>query len=109
MSWNILFFETSRGERPVEHFLRALPVSPRTKAARILKLLQVYGPELGMPQAKRITTNLYELRVRGEIEIRIFYAFKHNTIYLLHIFQKKGQKTPLRDLEMARKRLQLLD
>jgi len=59
---------------------------------------------LGMPHAKKLETNLYELRVRVKEEIRIFYGFKGNTIYILHCFKKQKQKTPQKEIAIARQR-----
>ena len=51
---------------------------------------------------------LYELRIRGKIEIRIFYSFRKNFIYLLHVFKKQAQKTPNKELDIAIQRLNSL-
>lgn len=87
MEWKILEFETIRGERPVADFL------------------EIHGNLLGMPHAKRLEPNLYELRIRGKEEIRIIYGFKQKNIYLLHGFKKQKQKTPKKEIETARQRL----
>lgn len=58
-----------------------------------------------MPHTRQMGDGLYELRVRGKQEVRIFYIFaKGSTIYLLHAFQKKTQTTPKKELETARQR-----
>jgi len=54
-----------------------------------------------MPYAKKIRNNLYELRIRGKRSFRIFYTFDSQIIYLLHIFQKKSQKTPVKEINIA--------
>lgn len=61
-----------------------------------------------MPHAKQLGSGIYELRVRGEEEIRIFYGFQQKTIYLLHAFKKQTQKTPHKEIETALQRLQSL-
>ena len=105
MPWKIIFFKTPRGEKPVEHFIDSLDEKAESKVFRSLDLLRDYGPALIMPHAKKISSQLYELRVRGTIEIRIFYTFRGNIIYLVHAFQKKSQKIPSRELETAKNRL----
>ena len=105
MSWNIIFFETQRGEKPVEEFIIDLDAVTRAKITRSLELLKYYGHNLMMPHSKKISQGLYELRIRGKTEIRIFYTFRGDVIYLLHAFQKKTQKIPQRELEIAKHRL----
>lgn len=48
-----------------------------------------------------VGNNLFELRVRGQQEIRIFYTFYDDKAILLHVFIKKTQKTPAREIEIA--------
>lgn len=108
MSWNILLFETQRGEKPVEEFI--ISKSPQTKAkvAHLINLLEIHGNILGMPHSKQLIKGLYELRIRGNEEIRILYCFKNKNIYLLHGFKKQTQKTPNKEIEIALNRIKLL-
>ena len=105
MVWDIRFYETQRGEKIVKRFIYSQESRIRTKATHLLDLLEAYGPRLGMPYVKRITNNLYELRIRGKEEIRIFFSFKGSYIYLLHVFKKKTQKTPQKEINIALQRL----
>jgi phage-related protein len=60
---------------------------------------------LGLPHSKALGGGLYELRIRGKEEIRIFYCFlKGKTICLLHAFKKQTQETPTKDLQLALQR-----
>lgn len=104
MSWRIKLFELGRERKPVESFLDKLDDSTAAKVFRTLDLLSAYGPKLGMPHSKKVSRQLYELRIRGQIEIRIFYAFQQKSVILLHIFQKKTQKIPPRELDTAEER-----
>jgi len=106
--WNILLFETNRGEKPVKQFIRKLSKPAIAKIIRTINLLEKYGTFLNMPHAKKIADNLYELRTRGTPDVRIFYMFKGKDIYLLHAFQKKSQKTPTNELKIALLRQRLL-
>ncbi len=108
MSWNIILFETQRGEKLVEEFV--ISKSPQTKAkiAHLINLLENHGNILGMPHSKQLTQGLYELRIRGKEEIRILYCFKDKNIYLLHGYKKQTQKTPSREIQVALKRILLL-
>ncbi|MBU1179983.1 type II toxin-antitoxin system RelE/ParE family toxin, partial [Patescibacteria group bacterium] len=45
---------------------------------------------LTLPHAKKVDKSIFELRIRGRQEARIFYAFHKNEIILLHGFVKKS-------------------
>lgn len=104
MEWKILEYETTRGERSVADFIKRQQPQVIAKIAHLIDLLEIHGSLLGMPHAKKLETNLYELRVRGKEEIRIMYGFVGKTIYLLSSFKKQKQKTPKKELEIARQR-----
>ncbi|GIW64592.1 MAG: hypothetical protein KatS3mg092_0525 [Patescibacteria group bacterium] len=105
MNWKILEFETNRGERPVADFIKKQQPQAIAKIIHLLDLLEIYGSFLGMPHAKKLDSNLYELRIRGKEEIRIIYTFIRRTIYLLSAFKKQKQKTPKKEIEIAKQRL----
>jgi len=64
---------------------------------------------LTLPHAKKVDKSIFELRIRGRQEARIFYAFHKNEIILLHGFVKKSQKIPMRELRLAVKKLKSFD
>lgn len=90
--WTIVFFESSRGERSVDEFFKKQQPQAQGKITHLVDLLKLYGNLLGMPHAKQLGSGIYELRIRGKEEIRIFYGFKQTTIILLHAFKKQTQK-----------------
>jgi len=62
--------------------------------------------KLEFPEAKKIARNLFEIRVTREGVYRAFYAYvRKEYIVLLHFFEKKTQKTPLKNIKLARQRL----
>jgi phage-related protein len=73
------------------------------------------GESLGMPHARPIpavSPGVSELRVRGEDGIfRVFYyTTSPKGVLVFHAFEKKTQRTPLTEINLARKRLkELLD
>lgn len=101
MIWEIIVFETSNKDKPVEKFIKSLQAVTISKIAHGINLLERWGNQLGMPRSKKLDRDLYELRIRGSEEIRILYMFKGKRIYLLHAFKKKSQKTPKKELELA--------
>ena len=79
------------------------------KTLRLVNLLEKFGHLLGMPHSRKISSKLFELRIRGAKEVRIFYTLKTDKIYLLHGFIKKTQKTPRQEIEKAVNRMKTLD
>lgn len=104
MAWKVQLYETSRGEQPVKDFITRLKPQTQAKAIHLIDLLEQYGQQLALPHAKRLERNLYELRIRGKQEARIFYCFDGQLIILLHGFRKQSQKIPRRELETGRMR-----
>ncbi len=93
----------------VDQFIGGLQRSTIAKTLRTINLLDRFGHELCMPYSKKIGANIFELRVRGVQEVRIFYTFHKGLAILLHGFIKKSQKTPFKELHIAQKRLKSLD
>lgn len=62
-----------------------------------------------MPHAKKITDCLFELRVRGSQEVRIFYTFNKKSIIILYGFLKKSDKISRKEINIAINKLRLLD
>lgn len=101
MAWKVLFFQTARGDFPVREFIEEQDKSVRTKIGLSVRLLIKNGPYLKPPYIKKLQSKLYELRISGKVEIRIFYTIAHNEYYLLHAFKKKSQKTPSKEVKVA--------
>ena len=109
IKWSILTYETGRGEKPVDEFIKKQQSQARSKIVHNVRLLREYGNMLGLPHSKALGGGLYELRIRGKEELRIFYCFtQKKTIYLLHALKKQTQQTPKKDLELALLRLKEL-
>lgn len=104
--YKVGYYRTSRGTEPVRDFVEQQDKATRSKVARFTKLLKAYGPNLGMPYARYLKNGLYELRIRGQNEVRIFYIIliQEDTIMFLHAFKKRAQKLPEKELETARSR-----
>jgi phage-related protein len=83
---------------------------PDTLAARYVVLTRrmvAVGPNLGAPHTDAFGDGLFELRLKGQEGIaRVFFcALVGRRVMMLHSFIKKSQKTPLREIEVARKRM----
>lgn len=109
MDFKITYYKDDKGNDPIQEFLINLGKSNRILVAKTRQGIEklrnrAYHKE---PLSKHLEPGLWELRIKSGTNIlRIIYAFdKGRIIVLLHAFIKKDQKTPIGDLEMARKRL----
>ena len=92
----------------VDEFIESLTDKTITKIFWMINLLEKYGPEIGMPYIKKISRNLFELRIRKQESIRFLFTVKNQTIWILHGFKKKRMKIPSKEIEMALNRLTLI-
>lgn len=105
--WKIELYKTANNKSPIDEFIDDLDVKAQNKIIEVFSLLKEFGINLGMPHSKKLTgTPLWELRVLGGDNIRIFYIAKTGkTFLLLHGFQKKKQKTDKKEIRIAIDRL----
>jgi len=68
--------------------------------------MEHYGPDLGMPHTKAMGDGLFELRLKaGEGIARVSYCtLVGKRIVMLHQFIKKTDRTPAKELNIARMR-----
>ncbi len=105
MAWKINYYQTGRGNYPVQDFIEEQDLKTYAKIISSIDLLSKHGPLLKPPDIKKLQNNLYELRIFGKIAVRIFYTFYKGEYYLLNAFKKKSQKTPLKELKIALDRM----
>jgi len=80
----------------------------RKAIGRDILTLQLGWP-LGMPLARKLDQDLWEIRSRlHSVSVRIIFTVQGDAIVLLHGFIKKTRKTPANDLQLARRRLERL-
>ena len=105
--WRIIFYRTPAGRRPVIDFLEEQDARTRNKIEEAIQTLEQRNVGIGYPLARPIEGKLWELRIEQQTNIyRVFYFFfTGRQIILLHAFQKKTQKTPNREIQIALKRM----
>lgn len=98
-------YETDDGHIPLKAFLDKLNDKHHAKALRDLELLEVFGPALTEPQVKHLDGKLWELRTTfaGNISRIIYFMESHGRIILLNGFVKKTAKTPVGELDKAKR------
>jgi phage-related protein len=102
MTWNIVYHT-----RAVETFVLDLPEGLLARYLRLTDMMLEFGAKLGMPHTRAMTDGLLELRIKGKEGIaRVFYCtMVGKQIVMLHGFIKKSDKTPPKELKLARVRL----
>lgn len=106
---DILFYRTESGKCPVEEFINELDGKQARKVAWVMSLVE----ELDIVPAQYFrkmpgTNDLWEIRVQQGGNIFRFFGFLHGQrlVVLTHALEKKSQKTPQQDLEVAAARKQ---
>ena len=102
MAWRVVFLD-ERVEAEMEHQRADI----RARFERMRDVIVEHGPHLLPPKlAKHIEGSLWELRMKGKDGIaRAFYvAASAQRLVILRVFTKKAQKTPAREIKLARKR-----
>ena len=94
--------------KEVEGFIITLDKLTIAKILRVIDLLEKFGNQLQLPHSKRLGKGLFELRIRGSKEIRIFFTYYKNEAILLHGFIKKSRQIPPKEISMAYNKLRSL-
>lgn len=104
----VVFFRLDSGREPVRDWLKHLDSESRKVIGSDIKTLQL-GRPVGMPLARKIAADFWELRSRLRSGIaRTFFTLHAKKIVLLHGFVKKSQKTSTKELAIAKRRLNQL-
>ena len=102
VTWTITFFSDD-----LEEEVLRLPAGLLARYLRYAERMEIYGPDLGMPHTRAMGGGLIELRLKASEGIaRVFYCTVLNhRIVMLHQFVKKTDRTPPRELAVARRRM----
>ena len=103
----VWYYTTAAGENPVSKFLDSLSEKQQAKILRVIHSIKDYGLNAALPHIKKLTgTPLWEIRILGKDNIRVFYVIPGKELILvLHGFIKKKQKTPIKEITIALERL----
>jgi phage-related protein len=102
VTWQVEFLnEAAQAE------VDALPVDIRARFVRVKELIESHGLDrVGEPHVKHLDGKLWEMRMKGKdgIARSIYVTAKGKRVVVLRSFVKKTQKTPRREIELARDR-----
>ena len=106
---NVKFYKSETGKEPVREWLKDFPKADRQAIGEDIKTAQ-YGWPLGMPLIRKMGRGLWEVRSNISSGIaRVLFTVIDKTMFLLHGFVKKSQKTPQDDLDTAQRRLKKVE
>ena len=103
--WTLEFYGEGDAS-PVADFLDGLDPKTRARFRWSMEQLRVRNTQAREPLARHLEGDLWELREESQTNIYriVYFFFTGRRIVFVHGFQKKTQKTPSRELELARKR-----
>jgi phage-related protein len=96
------FYAAASGRRPVREWLFDLSKNDRRAIGKDIQKVE-FGWPIGMPYCRPLGHGLWEVRssLTGGRIARIIFCIVQGDMVLLHSFEKKSQKTPQRDIELA--------
>lgn len=104
--FQLIVYEKINGEVPVEEFLDSIDPKMRAKIYGLMEILQEKGNMLREPYSKHLDDGIYELRCKFGSDItRVLYFFYYDgKIVMTNGFVKKTQKTPKKEIKLAKER-----
>lgn len=101
MSWNIELYDG------VEDAILDMPPKIQARMLKLLELMEMHGANLGEPHTKAMGDGLFEIRAKAQEGIGrgLFCYLEGKNINVLHAFVKKSQKTPKKDIKLAKDRM----
>ena len=102
MAYSIIYYS-----QEVQEDIMNLPVILQARYIGLTDRMIEYGPNLGLPHTDAFGGGLFELRLKGAEGIaRVFFCTMiGQEIVMLHSFIKKTQKTPEKELKLAKQRM----
>ena len=104
--FELIAYETTDGEIPVEEFLDSVNPKMRAKIFGLMGILQEKGNSLREPYSKYLDDGIFELRCKFGSDItRVLYFFYYERkIIMTNGFVKKTNKTPKEEIQLAKER-----
>jgi phage-related protein len=106
--WRWIYYKMASGRVPVKEFIDEQAVEVQEKIFSDLVRLVQFNVQLGPPYVEKVEgRDFWELRtkVRGNIYRTFYFAYTGKKFILLHAYQKKSQKAPKKELDIAEERM----
>ena len=102
MQWTVELLAPARDE------LYALPPGLSARMVRLLGMVAEHGlDKMRAPHVKHLDGKLWELRAKAAEGIArgLYVTVTGRRVVVLHVFEKKTEKTPARAMALARERM----
>ncbi len=102
MTYSIYYFNQN-----VQIEIMHLPPGLQARYIGLTSRMIEFGPNLGLPHTDSLGEGLFELRLKSlEGIARVFFCIMiEKKIMMLHSFIKKTNKTPRKEIEIAKSRI----
>lgn len=105
-NFDVEFYVGKNGRSEIVDFIEEYDVKSQRKITRQILYIEEYGLNKAVPNLKKMTsTGFWELRILGKQNIRLFCFQKGKIITVVNIFNKKSQKTPLKEIKVTQQRI----
>ena len=103
----VTFAAAASGRSYFEKFLQKLSTQDRAVVLAVFQDIQLHGFNAKGCEFRQIDGKLWEIKIRAPTGgYRFFYVtLSAAHIHVLHSYKKQGQKAPVTELDVARKRL----
>jgi phage-related protein len=106
MKLKIYFYKSSRGDEIVKKHIKSLDQNT-------IKIIDAFFSKFRgdenfrkMPYCRKVSRDIFEIRIKTKLGYRILFAYMvDDVVLLLHIFKKKSNKIPKKELKLAIQRL----
>jgi len=98
------FFKSPSNNEPVREWLKQRTPEEKKAIGEDIKAVEFSWP-VGYPQVRKLDKELWEIRTNLPDGIcRVFFTIWKRYMVLLHSIIKKTQQTPKQDIDLAKKR-----
>jgi len=92
--WEIETYETTNGRCPVSEYIDGIK-NPKIRNIidRHIRLLSVYGLEIGFPTVRQLRDKIYELRmetIAGQVRLLFFFYTDRTIVMTVGLTKKRG-------------------
>jgi phage-related protein len=92
--------------------IRSMPPGLQARILRLMQIVETFGVDrLHEPHARQVDGKIWELRAKAAEGIArgLYVTMAGRRVVILHVFEKKTQKTPARAIALARQRMKEMD
>lgn len=103
----VTFASAASGRSYFEKFIDKLSTQDKAVIFAVFKDIQAYGFNAKGCEFRQIEGKLWEIKIPAPTGgYRFFYVtINSQHIHVIHSYKKQGQKAPVKELDLARKRL----